>query len=196
MAEVDELRQQLLDLVSRQHAAEQRQYLAEQALLEERSHREAAQARTDQRTQGSVHMGMVDTRLLGKPERWDGSDRGWKDWRFVTRAYLMAAMPSVSVYLDRAEALTQDIDLPSLDEDGQQVSRQLYYILVLLTSGRALDKVQASGEGEGLKSWRLMHEQWEPRSRSRFTAMLVSILSRKFTGDGQASLDRVREGHP
>ena len=71
------MRRQLLDLVNRQQQAEQRQQLAEQALLEERGHRQATQARLDQQRAAAV--GMVDTRLLGKPEKWDGTDRAWKD---------------------------------------------------------------------------------------------------------------------
>ena len=38
---------------------------------------------------------MVDPWQLGKPERWNGDDKSWKDWRFVARAYLMAALPAV-----------------------------------------------------------------------------------------------------
>lgn len=38
-------------------------------------------------------------------------------------------------------------------------------------------------------AWRHMHWQWEPRSRSRFTSMLLAVLSFKFTGDAQASLE-------
>ena len=121
MTEMDDMRRQLLDLVNRQQQAEQRQQLAEQALLEERGHRQATQARLDQQRAAAV--GMVDTRLLGKPEKWDGTDRAWKDWRFVTRAYLMAAMPATSVALDRAEELTQPVDLAALDEESKAASR-------------------------------------------------------------------------
>ena len=41
-----------------------------------------------------------------------------------------------------------------------------HYVSVLLVVGRALDKVQGSGEGEGAAAWRTVHEHWEPRSRS------------------------------
>ena len=36
------------------------------------------------------------------------------------------------------------------DEAARGISTQIYYVLVLLTKSRALDKVQAAGEGEGL----------------------------------------------
>ena len=28
-------------------------------------------------------VGFVDTKLLGKPDKFDGKDTSWKDWRFV-----------------------------------------------------------------------------------------------------------------
>ena len=59
----------------------------------------------------------------------------------------------------------------------QALSVQLYFMLALLTKNRALDKVQAAGEGECLGAWRGLQEQWEPKSRSRFTSMLLGILN-------------------
>ena len=70
-----------------------------------------------------------------------------------------------------------------------RVCKQIYYILVLLTSGRALDKVQGAGEGEGAEAWRSMHKQWEPISRSRFTALLLALLSKKFQADAQQDIE-------
>ena len=134
-------------------------------------------------------MTMVDTRLLGKPERWNGNDSTWKDWRFIVRAYLQAAMPQIGVLLQAAEEGNVAVDNTSIPPTEQAASQQLYYVLVLLTHDRALDKVMAAGEGEGLLAWRQMHTQWEPKSRSRFTSMLVSILSSRFAGDAQASLE-------
>ena len=73
--------------------------------------------------------------------------------------------------------------------DEARHSRLLYHVLDLLVTGRALDKLQRSGEGEGAAAWRAMHEQREPRSRSGFTGMLLSLLSYRFAGDAQAAID-------
>ena len=67
----------------------------------------------------------------------------------------------------------------------QALSVQLCYMLALLTKNRALDKVHAAGEGEGLGAWRGLQEQWEPKSRSRFTSMLLGILNGRSKGDAQ-----------
>ena len=46
-------------------------------------------------------------------------------------------------------------------------SRQLDYVLALLVTGRALVKVQGSGEGESAAVGRAMHEQWDLAHRAR-----------------------------
>ena len=66
--------------------------------------------------------------------------------------------------------------------------RPLYYVLVLLVTGRAQHEAQCSGERESA-AWRAMQEQWGPRSRSWFAGMLLSILSYRFTGDAQAAME-------
>ena len=49
--------------------------------------------------------------------------------------------------------------------------------------------MQAAGEGEGLGAWRGLQEQWEPKSRSRFTSMLLGILNGRFKGDSQNDIE-------
>ena len=77
----------------------------------------------------------------------------------------------------------------NLDEQGRAISTQIYYVLLLLTKSRALDKVQAAGESEGLHAWRLMHLQWEPDVKSRFVGMLMAILTAKFGDDVLAGIE-------
>ena len=44
---------------------------------------------------------LVDTRQIGKPEKWDGKSEGWKEWHFVTRSYLIAANRVLAEMLQR-----------------------------------------------------------------------------------------------
>ena len=62
------------------------------------------------------HIGFVDTKLLGKPDKFDGKDTSWTDWRFVTRAYFLAAMPDIDLLLDLAEGTDQEITNVHLDQ--------------------------------------------------------------------------------
>ena len=73
--------------------------------------------------------------------------------------------------------MNDSVTCASLSHEEARHSRQLYCVLVLLVTGRALGKVQGSGEGDGAAAVRAIHEQWEPCSRSRFT------------GDAQAAIE-------
>ena len=173
---VAQMQQQLVEL-------EQRTRLAEAALLGSQAQVTQMNTQLQQQSNAQIalaagrgNQSMVDMRLLGKPDKWDGTDSRWKDWRFVTRAYLIAAIPAATEILNKSEDLTDKVAVVDwTEEENKSACKQIYYILVLLTSGRALDKVQGAGEGEGAEAWRSMHEQWEPRSRSRFTALLLAL---------------------
>ena len=70
-----------------------------------------------------------------------------------------------------------------LPEEVGQAGRQLYYILVMLTRGAALNLVINAGQGEGLEAWRQLTFRYEPRVRSRFSGQLVRFLSWDFGGE-------------
>ena len=91
--------------------------------------------------------------------------------------------------LVKAEETSYDVRNVVLNAPQQALSVQLYYMLAVLTKNRALDKVQAAGEGEGLGAWRGLQEQWEPKFRSRFTSMLLGILNGRFKGDAQIDIE-------
>ena len=137
----------------------------------------------------SSMMDCIDTRLLGKPDKFDGQDSCGRDWKFITKAYIQAALPDIRVLLVKAEETSDDVRNVVLNAPEQALSVQLYYMLALLTKNRALDKVQAAGEGDCLRAWRGLQEQWEPKSRSRFTSMLLGILNGRFKGDAQNDME-------
>ena len=76
-----------------------------------------------------------------------------------------------------------------LSQDDARHSRHLHHVSVLLVTGRALDKVQGSGEGEGAGCLKSYHEHGEPCSRSRFVGMLLSILGYRSTEGAQAAIE-------
>ena len=133
--------------------------------------------------------GCIDTRLLGKPDKFDGQDSCWRDWKFITKAYIQAALPDIRTLVIKAEETTDDVRNVVLSAAEQALRVQVQYMLALLTKNRALDKVQAAGEGEGLAAWRGLQDQWEPKSRSRFTSMMLGILNGRFTGDAQNDIE-------
>ena len=69
------------------------------------------------------HIGFVDTKILGKPDKFDDMDTSWKDLRFVVRAYFLAAMPGIDLLLDLAEGTDQEIENIDFDERETPASR-------------------------------------------------------------------------
>ena len=167
------------------HELVQRLLSLETALTSEREARQALQTQfAGAPLQPAPSLSLVDTRQLGKPDKFDGRDENWKEWKFVTKSYLCAVNQHSRPLLDRAESPEGFVYNAGLDPGEAAISSQIYYVLVLLTKGRALDKVQAAGEGEGLHAWRLLHLQFEPHVKSRFVGMLMAILAAKFgSGD-------------
>ena len=80
--------------------------------------------------------------------------------QFITKAYIQAALPDSRALLVKAEETSDDVRNVVLSVSEQALSVQLSYMLALLTKNRALDRVQAAGEGEGLGAWRGLQEQW------------------------------------
>ena len=62
-------------------------------------------------------------------------------------------------------------------------SEQLYRMLLMLCKGPALTTVTLPGDGNGLESWRLLVEKFEPKLRTRYAGQLVQILSYNLQGD-------------
>ena len=143
-------------------------------------------------------MSMVDTRLLGKPERWNGEDKSWKDWRFVTRAHLMAALPSIHDLLERAgERATRYAVPSSLKTKPDTVDNcfTCWFFWSLDANWRKV-KVQVKEKVQLLGELCTNNGNF-PRSRSRFAGVLISILNYRFTGDAHAAMEAFeRCGHP
>ena len=97
----------------------------------------------------------IDTRMLGRPDTFDGSESKWGDWSTVMKAYaalcnasLVSAMPASEV--EAQEKRNSDLR----DQLDVEASVALYYMLVLLTRNEPLNIVVNSGAGEGLLAWR------------------------------------------
>ena len=117
---------------------------------------------------------LVDTRLIGKPAVFSGTQEPWTDWSFVFKAYCSALSTRLVALMEAAQGQS-DLIMPT-DPADQAISSQLYYVLALSCKDRALEKLRAAPIGNGLEIWRLFCDEWEPRQRMRFTAMLTSIL--------------------
>eukprot|EP00971_Amphidinium_carterae_P125106 2478800-Amphidinium_carterae.1 len=83
------------------------------------------------------------------------------------------------------------LEQADLDTHKQNLSRQLYYILVLICTDHALDIIKSVEEGCGAEAWRKLSHEFEPSSGARFGALLQNMLRREF--GTKAEIDLVRE---
>ena len=109
----------------------------------------------------------MDTRLLGRPEGFSSDPQKYPDWSFKLKAYLGAINVRYQAMIALVEQSTQPILNVGLSGDGAQLSTQLYYVLVMLSSGAALDKCHNSGINEGFETWRNFVMEYEPRLKSK-----------------------------
>ena len=125
---------------------------------------------------------LVDTRLLGKPEFFDGST-GWKDWSFVFRSYACACSAQLGSLLERSERSAGPMLNATLTPAEVSCSTQLYYMLVMLCKGTALTRVVNAGAQEGLEAWRCLVLHHEPTSLTRSAGLLQELLNFSFEGE-------------
>ena len=91
--------------------------------------------------------------------------------------------------LQRATEIT--LDQP--DEASARIfALQMYALLIHLCEGRALAIVRGAPGHHGLEAWRLLHEWYQPKTRSRGLALLNEILGRDF-GTNEQFLQRTKD---
>ena len=116
----------------------------------------------------------VDTRLLTKPNVFDGNLNEWPIWVFDVRTYLSAISPAMLDLMRRREG--SEGEILNLTEDEQAMNGQLYYVLVSLTKGDAKQKLRKLMAGNGAEAWAELLKWYEPKEQQRYASMLVSIL--------------------
>ena len=126
----------------------------------------------------------VDTRLLGKPSDISGAQDAWRAWSTVFKGYAGAAVPRLQKLMDtEAKATEPTPNATILDDDDRAASSQLYWMLLMICKGAALNTVFLAGDSKGLEAWRQLTEKYEPKMRTRIAGQLMSILTYSFQGD-------------
>ena len=115
-------------------------------------------------------MGRI-SRLLGRPKCFSGREDGWHDWSLKFGAIAVTPPDHASVRMSGALLHTTEITLDQPDEaSARMFARQMYTLLTHLCEGRALAIVQGAPDHSGLETWRLLHEWYQPKTRSRGAA--------------------------
>jgi len=126
----------------------------------------------------------IDTRNLGRPDSFDGTDGRWRDWSIVFRSYSLLVNPLLGQLMEQAERLDVPALATTLASDAhKEAAGELYHLLLHLTKGAALDRVVNAGQAEGLEAWRSLVQRFDPRLRSRAAGQLLELLKWDFSGD-------------
>ena len=71
------------------------------------------------------------------------------------------------------------LDQPA-EASARIFARQMFTLLIHLCEGRALAIVRGAPDHSGLEAWRLLHEWYQPKTRSRGLALLNELLGWDF----------------
>ena len=161
----------------------QQQETAETALTQERESL-ARQVQSLTGTPGQrVRARVVDTRVIGKPDQFDGDPMKYADWSFTSRSYLGAVDQQYQQELATTEASSTPRLNANLDGEKSALSTQMYYILVMTIAGASLDKCHNVDVNEGFDAWRQFVMEWEPKLRTRYVGLLMNVLGYRFRDD-------------
>ncbi|CAK0873283.1 unnamed protein product, partial [Prorocentrum cordatum] len=168
-------------------AAEQRVQAAEERALAAESAAASAGAAVNRPVAAAraAPQDLVDTRLLAKPKAFGGSEDEWPGWSFKMLAYLGALDEQMANELTAAMTfpLEEVRNARLLEEGASQRSRQLYFILVLLLEGAALQLIKPVGVGEGYRAWRTLQDMYEPDRPGRHAGLLQELIAFQFPED-------------
>jgi hypothetical protein len=130
---------------------------------------------------GSMDTSLIDTRALGKPNVFDGSSENYRDWAFQFTAWISLLDNRYTQSLTSAASWDTEIPVES-DPEKVKLSASLYYVLVTLTAGAALNEVRSAPTGHGAEAWRRLSRRYEPRTRNFALTLLQSALNPDLCG--------------
>ena len=131
---------------------------------------QSATSTTTQRQPGDV-----DTRVIGRPDKFEGDPMEYADRSFRLRSYLGA----VDQWYQLEPTTTEASSTPRLDanlgSEASCLSTQMYYTLEMTTTGSASDKCHSAGMNEGFEARKQFVMEWE----MQFVGLLMNVLPTK-----------------
>eukprot|EP00972_Heterocapsa_arctica_P051410 7562305-Heterocapsa_arctica.AAC.1 len=124
---------------------------------------------------------MVDLKGLARPEKFDGTDEHWLEWKSSFRSVMN--LLDITPYLDAIERIQDKLIYKRCAPHEQYLSKLLYTVLsACFTTGRARTVFKLVGNATGCEAYRRVLLEYEPREGARYAAMLVGIMKLRWTG--------------
>ena len=95
----------------------------------------------------------------------------WRKFRFVFATYASAAHPGMPALFRQSESIGgRPIDADDLEDPTTALSRQLYYMLVMLATDDAHRLMSNVEQGSGAEAWSRLRWEYEPDVGARHGA--------------------------
>ncbi len=98
---------------------------------------------------------MLDTRLIGKPNEFNGDDAKWSDFQYVMMSYCGLLYAQLPEWMDASRNSPVPV-LHSADANERHHGTVLYHLLVMLCKGKALSTIKLCPVNNGYEAWRLL----------------------------------------
>ena len=117
----------------------------------------------------------IDTRLLGKPNDFRGTDAEFVDWSVVLRSYASLVNPSLGELMKTAETTEDIVEEVGLTPTEVENSSVLYFILLHLCKGPAMTIVVNAGHGQGAVAWRALCRRFDSSSQMKTASQMQDL---------------------
>ena len=113
----------------------------------------------------------------------------YAEWLFKLRTNLGAVDQRYQLEPTTTEASSTPRLNATLSSEASCLTTQMYYILVMTTTGSALNKCPNAGENEGFEAWRQFVMEWEPKP----VGLLMNVLYYQLKDDVPTKVGSVRK---
>ena len=126
---------------------------------------------------------------IGKPPVFSGEESTWGDWSFKLRSHVSVVDLQLGRMMEAAELTAHASNWIPSELLNQDMDAQLRYLLVMLTSGPALQIIRQ--QPSGVRAIRDLVRRYNPRSQARSLAQLQEIMHFDFGQEPVGVTDRM-----
>jgi hypothetical protein len=134
----------------------------------------------------------IDTKLLGKPNKYGGMRADWPSWKYVFKAYVGAVNVLMLERLEASEGTVGPITLVGIGQESKQEAMTLSFILAQTLQGPPLHMLMNVEAYNGFEAWRRLVKKEEPALGSAQISQLTAIMRYSFSVKMESWEDEVQ----
>ena len=189
MTGVEQQMQQLIDQVQQltaQVASQQQNLDATKAALDQQTQTattalSVAQTAIAQLGQTESKKKTLNPKLVNPPDAFQGTDADWERYKFGFLTWITTVDSGYPELMKKAASQTDEIDLVEMTEADEQLSTNLFAILVgQCQAGEIPAIAMLVPDRNGFELWRRMHARFEPENKHKPYAWLRALSNPTF----------------